>query len=134
LKTVQGIAENSLQEIPQNNKRQTTNQELRHAPKIFTNTCIIVWEKTTAEVHNLIRGLSPYPAAFTKLHGKNLKIFRAEKIEGLHSSIQAGNFETDKASFLRFACSDGYINIIELQLEGKKKMPVADFLRGYHFE
>jgi methionyl-tRNA formyltransferase len=139
LKTVQGIAEGSVQEVSQNDKLKTTpgapgtNDKLNHAPKIFTDTCRIDWERTTAEVHNLIRGLSPYPTAFTKLQDKNLKIFRAEKVAGLHSSIQPGNFETDKATFLRFACSDGYINILELQLEGKKKMQVADFLRGYHF-
>jgi methionyl-tRNA formyltransferase len=83
-------------------------------------------------VYNLIRGLSPYPAAFTKLEGKTLKIFRAKK-EKVQPQTNIGSFETDKKTFLKFACVDGYLQIEELQLEGKKKMLVKDFLRGYRF-
>jgi len=80
----------------------------------------------------LIRGLSPYPAAFTYLDGKLLKIYSAKK-EAITPTIKAGSFETDKKTFLKFACADGYIHIKELQLEGKKKMIVEDFLRGHRF-
>ena len=107
---------------------------LKHAPKIYTETCKINWDKPVQEVYNLIRGLSPYPGAFTQLRGKSLKVYKADRIEGLHSSITPGNFETDRSTFLRFACNNGYINILELQLEGKKKMTIVDFLRGYHFD
>ena len=133
LKTIKGLAIGDLKEIPQiqtlNNKQQT----LLHAPKIFTETCHINWNKTATEIFNLIRGLSPYPAAFTGLENKKLKIYKAEKILTTHHAV-AGSFETDGKNFLRFACNDGFINVTELQLEGKKKMNTADFLRGYRFK
>lgn len=135
LKTVNGLTEGKITEQQQSmgsdGDRQTP---LKHAPKIYTETCKINWDKGVKEVYNLIRGLSPYPCAFTLFREKTLKIFKAEKIVGLHSSIVAGNFETDRETFLRFACNNGYINIIDLQLEGKKKMNVKDFLRGYRFD
>ena len=132
LKTIQDIANNNLTEIPQHQTLNIKHQTLLHAPKIFTETCNINWNKTTDEIFNLIRGLSPYPTAFTMLENKKLKIYKAERsIEKL--STTAGNFETDGKSYLRFACSNGYLNITDLQLEGKKRMDVKDFLRGYRF-
>ncbi len=137
VKTVTGLAEDNLQEISQQSERVATNSPLRHAPKITTDTCKIDFNKSTGEVHNLIRGLSPFPTAFTTLNGKVLKIFRAETGWPGHDSIGTllppGDHVTDGKTFLRFACSDGYINIRELQLEGKKRLAVEDFLRGYHF-
>jgi methionyl-tRNA formyltransferase len=106
--------------------------ELKHAPKIFTETCRIDWNKTATEVHNLIRGLSPFPGAFTFLDQKMLKIYRDEKLS-TSTAMNPGEFETDGKTFLRFACVDGFITIKELQLEGKKRMNVEDFLRGYKF-
>jgi methionyl-tRNA formyltransferase len=103
---------------------------LKLAPKIFTETCKIDWTKTTDQVYNLIRGLSPYPGAFTFLKGKKLKIYRSKK-EIIQPSISTGDFETDNKTFLQFACIDGYISITELQLEGKNKMSIEEFLRGY---
>ena len=130
VKTLTGIASNDIAEVPQN---QTPDSGAwKHAPKIFTETCTINWQHTTNDIYNLIRGLSPYPAAFTTLHGKKLKIFRAEK-ENRNNSAETGSVETDGKTYLRFACLDGYISITELQLEGKKKMKVEDFLRGYRF-
>lgn len=130
VRTLEGIAANSIREVPQDATKDV--KDLKHAPKIFTETCHINWEQPVNDVYNLIRGLSPYPAAFTMLHEKKLKIFGAEKT--IISHVQKpGNFETDGKTYLRFACSDGYINITELQLEGKKKMKTADFLRGYRF-
>ncbi|MBK7883332.1 MAG: methionyl-tRNA formyltransferase [Chitinophagaceae bacterium] len=105
---------------------------LNHAPKIFTETCKIDWNKTVNEVYNLIRGLSPYPSAFCFLDNKKLKIYTAKK-EITQPIIKAGQFDTDKKTYLKFACINGYIFITELQLEGKKKMLVEDFLRGYRF-
>ena len=132
LKTIQDIANNNLTEIPQPQTSNLKPQTLLHAPKIFTETCNINWNKTTDEIFNLIRGLSPYPTAFTMLENKKLKIYKVERsIEKL--STTAGNFETDGKSYLRFACSNGYLNITDLQLEGKKRMDVKDFLRGYRF-
>jgi len=118
---------------------------LKHAPKIFTDTCKIDFTKTTVEVHNLIRGLSPFPGAFTFLNGKMMKVYRSEKElykisdkspSGLTETVRpdGDNYQTDGKSILKFACADGHILVKELQLEGKKKMNVEDFLRGYRFE
>jgi methionyl-tRNA formyltransferase len=109
---------------------QQNNVPLKHAPKIFTETCKINWNKPVADVYNLIRGLSPFPTAFTYLDGKLLKIYRAEK-ETAPPGITPGEFETDKKTYLKFAGPDGYIKLEEIQLEGKKKMKIEDFLRGY---
>jgi len=132
VKTVKGLAEGTLKEKPQSaiGNRQTA--ILRHAPKIFTETCRIDFKKTVDEVHNLIRGLSPFPGAFTNLHEKMLKVYRGEK-ETTTPSSKAGEFETDSKTFLKFACANGYIQVKELQLEGKKKMNTEEFLRGYRF-
>jgi len=128
--TVDGLATNTIKETPQ--QLPTSNlQPLPHASKIFTATCEIDWNKTVEEVYNLIRGLSPYPAAFTFLDGKKLKIFSAEKENSTPKT--PGVFETDKKTFLKFTCADGYISVKEIQLEGKKKMTIEDFLRGYRF-
>ncbi len=83
----------------------------------------------------LIRGLSPFPGAFTELNGKMLKIYRSEKeVSPNHTEGGTlGLFKTDSKTFLKFACADGYIHVKELQLEGKKKMTIEDFLRGYRF-
>ena len=135
LKTVKGLADGSLKERPQttdDGQRAKDNKQLHHAPKIFTETCKIDWNKPVDEVYNLIRGLAPYPAAFTFLKDKKFKIYKAEKV--YETPVEdTGSFKTDSKSFLHFACSDGYISVLEIQVEGKKKMTIADFLRGYRF-
>lgn len=128
VKTVQGISDGSLSEIPQD-KQQT----LHHAPKIFTETCKIDWNKPVNEIYNLIRGLSPYPAAFTYLNDKILKIYKSQKSTTTTLS-EPGKIETDKKTFIRFSGIDGYIDLKEIQLEGKNKMLTKDFLRGYRFD
>jgi methionyl-tRNA formyltransferase len=130
VKTVQGLANGSLQEVPQSVI--TAGQTLHHAPKLFTDTCRINWDNNATAIYNLIRGLSPFPAAFTQLDGKTLKIFRATVMQGA-PGIPAGQYQTDGKTYLRFACADGYMQVEELQLEGKKRMPLGDFLRGYRF-
>lgn len=138
VKTVNGLVEGSVIETPQTHHSQLTTH-LKLAPKIFTEDCKINWDKDVDEVYNLVRGLSPYPAAFTLLNGKTLKIYKANKeitapeIGAGETCLPAGRFETDKKTFLKFACNNGYISISELQLEGKKKLPILEFLRGYHF-
>ncbi len=132
LKTVEGIVEGSLKDIPQPSDQGQT--ALKHAPKIFTETCHINWNKTVDEVYDLIRGLSPYPAAFTELDGKKMKVFKVTRHDGSKpSDALPGSYLTDKKTYLLFACIDGYLSVAELQLEGKKKMGVEEFLRGYHF-
>ncbi len=127
IQTVEGLAAGELENMPQ--KKQET---LHHAPKIFTETGKIDWEKPVDEIYNLIRGLSPYPAAFTHLGSKMLKIYRAEKVD-ISPTQAPGNFDTDNKTFLRFSGQDGYILLKEIQLEGKKRMLVEDFLRGHRF-
>jgi methionyl-tRNA formyltransferase len=132
LKTIQGLAEGNLVEQPQSEIANQKSETIHHAPKLFTETGNIDWNNPVNEVYNLIRGLSPYPAAYTSLHGKTLKLFSVEKINE-QPNIEAGAYKTDEKNFLQFASSSGYINVLELQLEGKKRMGIKDFLRGYHF-
>ncbi|HMH32531.1 MAG TPA: methionyl-tRNA formyltransferase [Puia sp.] len=127
VKTIQQLVTGNLVEIPQ---EQFAAEDLKHAPKIFTETGKIDWTKSVKEIHNLIRGLSPFPAAYTNLDGKLLKIFRSAK-EKINPVIPAGQYETDGKTFLRFAAADGYIRVTELQLEGKRRMMVEEFLRGF---
>ncbi|MEO6455265.1 MAG: methionyl-tRNA formyltransferase [Ginsengibacter sp.] len=136
IKTIDGIVNKTIKEIAQQEQlltiRDQRSPDLRPAPKILKETCNIDWSKTVNEVYNLIRGLSPYPAAFTFLNDKMIKIFKAVREEG-DTISEAGQFETDKKTYLKFACSNGYISIIELQLQGKKKISIEEFLRGFRF-
>lgn len=132
VKTVAGLAKGSLTEIPQKAAGSGQLSAVKHAPKIFTETCKIDWNHSVISIYNLIRGLSPYPAAFTYLNDKMLKIYKAKK-EPHTSPKSPGTVETDNKTYLKFAASDGYIYVTELQLEGKKKMGVEEFLRGYRF-
>ncbi len=130
IETLKGMAEGSIAEQPQ--PLHLTPPALHHAPKIHTDTCRIRWKNPVDAVHNLIRGLSPYPGAFTELHGKKLKVYHSAKEKKIPSS-DPGFYETDGKTFLKFACTNGYLYLLELQLEGKKKMGITEFLKGYHF-
>lgn len=130
LKTIWELEIGTLKEIPQPSTSNGEQATLRAAPKIFTETGEINWNKNVDEIYNLIRGLSPYPSAFTFLNGKKLKIFSAEK-ENSGQSNEPGQFLTDHKTFLKFAARDGFISLKEIQLEGKKKMKIEDFLRGW---
>jgi methionyl-tRNA formyltransferase len=130
LQTIQELEKGDLKEIVQPN---TSNQEpgiLNHAPKIFKETCEIDWRKSTDEIYNLIRGLSPYPAAFTYLNEKKVKVFSSKK-EISNVGNEPGKIFSDHKTFLKFSTNDGFISLEEVQLEGKKKMMVEDFLRGW---
>lgn len=130
VKTVKGIANNTLEETPQ---YQTSNIELpilQQAPKIHTDTCRINWSQPVETVFNLVRGLSPYPAAFTIMNEKMLKVYTAKKEMSIPTHSE-GEYETDGKTFLKFACTNGYLHLLEIQLEGKKRMTVEEFLRGY---
>ncbi len=128
--TLHGIINNTLLEKDQEEIINNDPNLLKHAPKIFTETCTINWNNTAESIFNLIRGLSPFPGALTKLDDKIFKIFAAQKEICNHQS-PAGSILTDNKTYLKFACADGYLHITDLQLEGKKRMQVADFLRGY---
>lgn len=127
LKTVQAIQSDDYKASPQ-----PDSGELKHAPKIFKETCEIDWTKSRIEVRNFIRGLSPYPGAWTMIDGKFFKIFGSElnASEKKDEPAKAGQFTTDNKHYLYFKTSDGMISITELQPEGKKRMGVEDFFRG----
>ena len=126
VKTVKAIESGNYKEIPQDKMAE---ENLKSAPKIFREDCLINWNQKARKIYNHIRGLSPYPAAFCYFQEKVLKIYQAEFEEKNHNST-IGSIETDHKTTLKFACLDGFISVKELQLEGKKKMKVDEFLRG----
>ncbi|HTN21197.1 MAG TPA: methionyl-tRNA formyltransferase [Pelobium sp.] len=125
-KTVSAIANNDYKEKSQS---AFDEKELKHAPKIFKEDCKIDWNNSNEKVYNLIRGLSPYPTAYTSILDKGLKIYKATQ-EKVKPSIAPGEFESDGKTYLKFATQDGFISVKEIQQEGKKKMLIEDFLRG----
>jgi len=127
VKTVKAVESGRYSELPQHEL--VEGMELRHAPKIFKENCLIDWNNTTETVFNLIRGLSPIPTAYTKLNDKTFKIYYGEQ-EVTPPTLQPGEFESDNKTYLKFACTDGYISVTDVQLEGKKRMSIEEFLRG----
>ena len=130
VETVKGLANNSIKEQPQASFDLSS---LKHAPKIFTETCKIDWNAGVQDIYNLIRGLNPYPAAFTTFHDKKVKLFDCSIEENDSVKQVLGEAFTDGKTILKFAAKDGYIVVKELQLEGKKRMKTEDFLRGYRW-
>lgn len=131
VKTVDALAQNSVTPKPQSSLIEGEQKELKSAPKIFREHCHLDWNQKVDDLHNLIRGLSPYPAAFTELNGKSIKVFRSSKEYADSQNLPApGTPITDNKTFLKFSAKDGFIHVLELQAEGKKKMEVAYFLRG----
>ena len=154
LKTVRAIETGNYPQEPQDESG-----HINHAPKIFKETCEINWNQPVKKVYDFIRGLSPYPVAWTTLNEKNCRIYRASMVESLSVSPQTtesgssvetqttatvslvessvktqttvGSFSTDGKKYLHFQCADGLLAVEELQLEGKKKMGIEEFLRGY---
>ena len=120
--TVDCLLEGTLITHPQ------ADSEATDAPKIFRETCRIDWNRPTVEVHNFIRGLSPYPGAWTMLGDKVLKIFESTPHPGEHEA--PGTLYSDGRSVLEISAADGVIRVKTLQMEGKKRMSTEDFLRG----
>lgn len=131
VKTSQAIIDENYKEIPQNS---VTDIEPKVAPKIFKDTCQINWSLPLDNVHNLIRGLSPYPTAWSTLKDNdnlmNFKIFKADKESIIHN-YTVGTILSDEKNYLKIALNDGLISILELQLSGKKRMKINEFLRGF---
>ncbi|HKZ37515.1 MAG TPA: methionyl-tRNA formyltransferase, partial [Chryseolinea sp.] len=123
LKTVQAIEENNYPSVPQ-----TESNEIKHAPKIFKETCQIDWNRTSEGVRNFVRGLSPHPGAWTILGGKTYKVFKVSVQSSDHSKWSddspdsPGKFSTDNKNYLRVKTADGWVELDEFQLEGKKRM------------
>lgn len=133
--TIGKIERNEIKAQPQDNF--IGKQELKHAPKIFRETCKIDWNNSTEKIYNLIRGLSPYPAAYSDLseEGKELvsiKIFETEKEEILKQvqNKPPGHIETDGKTYLRVFTNDGSLSILSLQYPGKKRLSIEEFLKG----
>jgi methionyl-tRNA formyltransferase len=125
--TIKGVATNSIVAKPQS---ETT--ELKHAPKLTTENSKINWDTTPTTIVHLIHGLSPFPSAHTTLHGKFCKVFSAISEETNHTLLP-GEILSDGKTYLKIACKKGFVSLLELQLEGKKRMNIEDFLRGYRF-
>jgi methionyl-tRNA formyltransferase len=133
VETVQAISQG---DFPQRDQEFT--DDLPVAPKIFKETTEINWENTAPQLHNFIRGLSPYPAAWTLLFGKMVKIFQTlpvQEIPDQLSPLEDGNktWYTDHKKLLYVSTARGFLHILSLQIEGKKRMGTEEFLRGYRF-
>ena len=131
-KTVDSIIDGTFTTTPQDEwlKDGAKEDSFAPAPKIFRETCRIDWNQPTKRIYDFIRGLSPYPAAWTTLNSKAVKIYETEKEFTAHN-LKIGTIISDGKSTFKVATHDGYINVKVLQLEGKKRMPVADLLRGF---
>jgi methionyl-tRNA formyltransferase len=104
--------------------------DLKVAPRIHKETCAIDWNKSSREIVNFIRGLSPYPAAWTTFNGRHFKILRAAEANRNSDSHKPGEWDTDNKSFLRVRTGDGWVDILELQAEGKRAMTTQAFFAG----
>jgi methionyl-tRNA formyltransferase len=132
LKTARAIEAGSYPNQPQ-----PTDIAIKHAPKIFKETCLINWSQSSEQVRNFVRGLSPYPAAWAIINGKAFKVFRVENpninpdnYQDQGSKISAGSVQTDNKTYLYIRTMDGFVSIEELQPTGKKRMTIQEFFRG----
>jgi methionyl-tRNA formyltransferase len=128
VKTTQAIIDGAIH--PQ---AQIESLELRIAPKLTKETGLVHWSKDGKSIVNLIRGMNPFPGAHTVFQGKHCKISSVRFHPEIIPDLGIGVWDTDQKTYLRVGCADGYIEILTWQMEGKKKMDIADFLRGYSF-
>lgn len=133
IRTVEELSENKIKPQPQS-MFMAEGEILRTAPKIFPKDCIIDWTKDPVQIHNMIRGLSPYPSAKSYLSNgtarHSFKIFESQPEITKHN-MKPGEIITDGKHSMRIACSDGFISVGNLQMEGKKRMNTVEFLRGF---
>lgn len=132
--TVDLLLEGKVDAVPQEEFFKDA-AELRPAPKIFKDTCRINWNQPLKKIYDFIRGLSPYPAAWTELVAPDgsrmaLKVYKTEKHPASHDLV-TGTIHTDAKSYIDVAVEDGYIRLLAVQLAGKKRMEVKDFLNGF---
>lgn len=125
LKTIQAIDTGTCPSV-----EQPAPAFLQHAPKIFKETCEIDWERPSQTIRNFVRGLSPYPAAWTTINGKTFKIYRVQSAVGSGMNTAPGDIETDDKTYLYMKTADGWLSIEELQPEGKRRMAVKEFFMG----
>ena len=138
LETVDAIIDGTVKAVPQATLEDGV--PLRPAPKIFKETCRICWDKPVRTICNLVRGLSPYPAAWTELQvvggtPQSVKVFRTAPIEeDLPEGMQPGDIDTDGKTYLHVAAADGCVDVLELQLPGHKRLGTGEFLRGFRID
>ena len=131
LKTVRAIEQNNYPSIPQSEAN-----EIKHAPKIFKETCEIKWDQSSDQVKNFVRGLSPYPAAWTKVADKVFKVFKVSVVKTSDQAQSSDHFKwsdvfrTDNKNYIHVKTADGWVALDEIQPEGKKRMTVPEFFRG----
>jgi len=125
LKTVKAIESGNYPSLPQEE-----NLPIKHAPKIFKETCEINWNQPADNIRNFVRGLNPYPTAWTVLAEKNYKIFEVSVARHENTEGHPGTIKTDNQNYLYIKTSDGWISIEDLQPEGKRKMNIKEFFRG----
>lgn len=126
LRTVAAIAAGSYPQLPQPDV-----QEGKEAPKLFRETCAIDWNRPAAEIRNFVRGLSPYPAAWTTLNGLTCKLFEVSAVDlGMEGTSAVGTYRTDRKTYLHFRAADAWVAVHDIQLEGKRRMKVDELLRG----
>ena len=134
LKTVDALAGGAVDPVPQEKLMDGT-AELKPAPKMFRDDLRIPWDKPAKEVWNFIRGLSPYPAAWTTfvnlISGKSteVRIFLARPVQGEYAP--SGTIKSDGKTILEAACGEGWLSVTDLQISGRKRMKVEEFLRGF---
>jgi methionyl-tRNA formyltransferase len=128
VKTLDGLIQGNIKSVPQSDV--INEADIKHAPKIFTKDCEIDFEKDVQTIHNHVRGLAPFPGAITKVDGKIVKLYSTTISKEIPTE-PAGSFVTDVKTFAKFACKDGYLVLNDIQWEGKKRMLISDFLRGY---
>lgn len=125
LRTIEAIAGKSVAVRPQDEAK------AKHpAPKLYKEMGEINWKQPAESIHNLVRGLSPYPAAWTSINGKTCKIYATQIIEKDLPNLQPGEYRTDGKKTLCYQTGVQALSILELQMEGKKRMGVEEFLRG----
>ena len=133
IRTVEGLSDNTIRPLPQS-VFIGPDEVLKPAPKIFPNDCFINWNNDPVKIHNLIRGLAPAPCARSVLKNESsvlsFKIFESQP-ESIKHNMNPGEIISDGKHFIRIACRDGFLSIVSLQLEGKKKMSTVEFLRGF---
>lgn len=123
---IDSIADGTAEAVEQS-ELMPPGEDTPSAPKIFKEDCRIDWSQPANNVHNHVRGLSPYPAAWTEWEGKMFKVFKGKPLPG---KAQSDEVETDGKTYLNFRCADGVYSVQTIQPEGKKRMEVEDFLRG----
>ncbi|MCZ6692972.1 MAG: methionyl-tRNA formyltransferase [Bacteroidetes bacterium] len=126
LKTTQAISQGEITMLPQ-----LIADGQSKAPKIYKEDCEINWNQSSIAIHNFVRGLSPFPGARTKIDGKIIKIYKTNVVNDSDSDLDPGSYQTNNQDCLKFKTSDGFVSIEDVQLEGKKRMKINEFLRGH---